>query len=89
MVVGTDCCFAIPPHPAYAPDLAPLDFCLFPELKTKLRGRSFGSNEGVMEAVIVCFVDQNREFYLKGLYKLEHRWAKCMMQTVIILKVRP
>jgi histone-lysine N-methyltransferase SETMAR len=39
------------PSPPYYPDLAPSDFYLFPKLKTKLRGRRFGSNEGVMEIV--------------------------------------
>jgi hypothetical protein len=46
MVVATDCGFAILPYPAYSLDLATSDFYLFPKLKSKLRGRSFGSNEG-------------------------------------------
>jgi hypothetical protein len=58
--------------------LAPSDFYLFPKQKTKLRGRRFGSNEGVMEAVNEFFEDQNREFYFEGLNKLEHRCAKCI-----------
>jgi hypothetical protein len=56
--------------------LAPSDFYLFPKLKTKLRGRRFGSNQGVMEALNEFFEDQNREFYFEGLNKSEHRWAK-------------
>ena len=43
------------PHLPYSPDLAPLDFYLFPymfpNLKTKLRGRNFGSNEGAIDTV--------------------------------------
>jgi hypothetical protein len=50
--------------------LPPSDFYLFPKLKTKLRGRRFGSNEGVMEAVNEFFEDQSREFYFEGLKKL-------------------
>jgi hypothetical protein len=58
--------------------LAPSDFNLFPKLKTKLRGRCFGSNEGVKEALNEFFEDQNREFYFKGFNKLQHMWAKCI-----------
>jgi hypothetical protein len=29
------------PHPPYLSDLAPRDFCLFPKLKMKLKGRRF------------------------------------------------
>jgi hypothetical protein len=58
--------------------LPPSDFYLFPKLKTKLRGRRFGSNEGVMEAVNEFFEDQSREFYFEGLNKLEQRWTKCI-----------
>jgi hypothetical protein len=58
--------------------LALSDFYLFPKLKTKLRSKRFGSNEGFMEAINEFFEDQNSEFYFKGLNKLEHRWAKCI-----------
>jgi hypothetical protein len=32
-------------HPAYSPDLAPLDYYLFPDLKNPPRGRKFSSVE--------------------------------------------
>ena len=51
MAAATECGFEILPHPPYSPDLAPSDFYLFPKLKTNLRGRIFGNNEGVMDAV--------------------------------------
>jgi hypothetical protein len=51
---------------------SPSDFHRFPKLKTRLRGRRFGSNEGVNE----FFEVQNRQFYFEGLNKLEHRWGK-------------
>jgi hypothetical protein len=31
------------PHPPYSPNLAPCDFCLFPKLKSKLKGNKFGT----------------------------------------------
>jgi hypothetical protein len=79
MAVATDCSFEILPYPPYSSDLAPSDFYLFPKLKTKLRCRHFGSSEGDMEAGNEFFEDQNREFYIGGLNKFEHRWwAKCI-----------
>jgi histone-lysine N-methyltransferase SETMAR len=37
-------------HPAYSPDLAPVDFHLFPKLKELLGGRRFKSDEEVKDA---------------------------------------
>ena len=34
MAVATKCSFKVLPHPLSSPDLAPLDFYLFPNLKT-------------------------------------------------------
>jgi len=34
-------------HPPYSPDLAPCDFCLFPNIKSVLRGTHFVSVENV------------------------------------------
>jgi histone-lysine N-methyltransferase SETMAR len=65
-------------HLPYSSDLAPSDFYLYSKLKTKLCGRRFGSNEGVMEAVNEFFEDQNREFCFEGLNKLEHRWENAL-----------
>jgi transposase len=35
-------------HPPYSPDLAPLDYHLFPGLKKQLKGRRFSSDAEVM-----------------------------------------
>jgi len=37
------------PHPPYRPDLAPCDFCLFPKLKSKLKGHHFGKMENIQK----------------------------------------
>ena len=39
------------PHPPYSPDVAPCDFCLFPNLKEKLRGCRYETIEEMKEAV--------------------------------------
>jgi histone-lysine N-methyltransferase SETMAR len=75
----TACGNEILPHPRYSPDLVPSDFYLFPKLKIKLRGRRFGSNEGIIEAVNEFIEDQNREFYFEGLNMSQHRWANCIV----------
>ena len=50
MAAATKCSFKVLPHPLYSPDLA-LWTSLFPNLKTNLSGRNFGSNEGIIDAV--------------------------------------
>ena len=58
MAAATKCSFKFFSSPQYYPDLAPLDFVLFQNVKTNLRGRNFGSNEGV--------IDQEEGFFFKG-----------------------
>ena len=38
----------------------------------------FGSNEGVIVAVNEYLGDQEKDFYLEGISKLEQRWTKCI-----------
>ena len=69
--------------------MAPSDFYLFPKLKSNLRGTQFGSNEGVIMAVIEYIEDQEKDFYLEGIIKLEQRWTKCIaLKGVIKLEQR-
>ena len=58
MAAVTKCSFEVLPHSPYSPDLALSDFYLFPNLKTNLNGRNFGSNEGVIDAVDGYLGDQ-------------------------------
>jgi histone-lysine N-methyltransferase SETMAR len=65
-------------HGAYSPDLAPLDYCLFPNLKELLKGRKISSTEEATLAANGCFAAQPKEFLLDRLKKLEQRSHKCM-----------
>lgn len=65
-------------HPPYSPDLAPSDYFLFPNLKKSLAGKRFGSNEEVIAATEAYFAALEKIYFLDGLKKLEHRWAKCI-----------
>jgi hypothetical protein len=38
---------AVIPHPPHSPDLAPLDFFLFPKFKLKPKGRWFDTTEEI------------------------------------------
>ena len=40
-------------NPPHSPGMVPSDFYLFPKLKSHLCGTQYGSNEGVIEAVLV------------------------------------
>ena len=42
-------------QPPYFPDLAPCDICLFPKLKTTLKGMRFQSRIGIMEKTTAEF----------------------------------
>jgi hypothetical protein len=78
--------FPIPPPPATIyPDLPPSEFYLFPKLKTRLRGRRFGSNEGVMEAVNEFFDDQNRGFFFEVLNKSIGGLSALMLRAIILI----
>ena len=67
------------PHPAYSPDLAPIDYFLFPNLKKDIRGRHFRSNKEVVTAVEKWVRDKDHGFFSSGLMALEHRWSKCII----------
>ena len=81
MTAATECGFEVLPHPPYSPDMAPSDFYLFPKLKSNLRGTQFGSKEGVIAAVNEYLEDQEKDFYLEGISKLEQRWTKCIIMN--------
>ena len=42
------------------------------------RGRNFGSNEGVIDAVDEYLGDRKEGFYFEEIGKLEQRWRKCI-----------
>ena len=69
IIAVTECGFEML-HPPYSPDMAPLDFYLFPKLKSHLRGAQYGSNEGVIEAVNEYFGYEEKAFYFERIRKL-------------------
>jgi histone-lysine N-methyltransferase SETMAR len=69
--------FEVLKHPAYSPDLAPSDYCLFPNLKEQ----KFSSNEEVTLAADGWFAAQPKKFFLDGLKKSEQRSHKCVWNS--------
>jgi len=65
-------------HPPYSPDLAPLDYHLFPVLKKQLKVRHFLSDMGVIAAAETWLDGQPSEFFLIGLQMLEQWDKKCI-----------
>ena len=62
------------PHPPYSPDLAPCDFCLFPNL----RGCRYETIEEMKEAVMKV-IDTLTQVDFHGVFqKLLERYNKCI-----------
>lgn len=70
--------FQVLDHPPYSPDLAPMDFRVFPEIKASLRGRKFDSVQELRHAtrdVIRSFDDQ---WYKETFAMWVSRHRKCV-----------
>ena len=63
-------------HSAYSPDIAPIDYYLFSNLKKFLRGKNFGSNDEAIQAVEDYFNDLDSEFFCQGIESLCDRWQR-------------
>ncbi|GFR78106.1 transposase [Elysia marginata] len=74
------CGFKILPHLPYSPDLAPSDFCLFPNLKKSIKRRRFEDSTDAITAVEAWFQAKSDTFYSQGLLKVKERWEKCVTQ---------
>ena len=63
-------------HPPYSPDLAPLDYYLFRPLQNSLNGKTFNDDEAVKSHLVQFFVDNDQNFYERGIMKLPEKWQK-------------
>jgi len=66
------------PHLPYSPDLAPCDFCLFPKMKLRLKGRRFDTTEEIhteTQEVIDTLTFENSQGCMKS---WETRWDRCI-----------
>jgi len=66
------------PHPPYSQDLAPCDFCLFPKLKSKLKGHHFGTMENIQK-IVTNELHTLTENYFQYCYdQWKKRWNHCV-----------
>ena len=73
-----DCGFGLIDHTPYSPDLATSDYFLLPNLKQRLAGKRYESNDDAISAVRDFFEGQEENFYAPGIQALQHRWKKCV-----------
>jgi len=67
-------------HPPYSPDLAPIDYFLFPKLKFSLKGRHFQTVEEIQFAVTRERNNTSKTACLEGIKKLKERANKYIDQ---------
>uniref|UniRef100_A0A914DA45 Mos1 transposase HTH domain-containing protein n=1 Tax=Acrobeloides nanus TaxID=290746 RepID=A0A914DA45_9BILA len=63
-------------HAPYSPDMAPSDFYLFRSLEHWLRGKKFKTIEEMRESLEEFFASKDRDWYRRGLTRLEEQWQK-------------
>ena len=56
-------CFTLLKHPAYYPDLSPCNFGLFGTVKESFKGKSFDSEEELLQAIGQFFSEKSKEFW--------------------------
>ena len=66
------------PHLPFSPDLAPSGFHWFGPLKEFTRATKFESDDEVKSVVRNWLRHDSKDFYAKGIQKLEHKWGKCV-----------
>lgn len=71
--------FELLPHPPYSPDLAPMDFRVFPELKAQLRGTRFGSVHELNTASQRIVSSFDEQWFVDTFDKWIKRHEKCVL----------
>jgi histone-lysine N-methyltransferase SETMAR len=66
------------PHPAYSPDLAPLDFWVWPKLKADMSGLKFHRVQDLAKAVHSQLNSYGEDWYRKCLEQWTTRLQKCI-----------
>ncbi|GFV92898.1 mariner Mos1 transposase [Trichonephila clavipes] len=65
------------PQPSYSPDLAPLDFWLFPKLKEMLKGQRFSTDAEVQAAMSKWICSQPESFFIYRMKKWIEQLCSC------------
>jgi histone-lysine N-methyltransferase SETMAR len=70
--------FDVLEHPPYSPDLAPMDFRVFPELKASLRGIRFDSATELTKHSQMIVSSFSEDWYKETFSKWVDRHKKCV-----------
>ena len=65
-------------HPAYSPDLAPCDFCIFPNLKDELHGHAFRNIEELKQEARRVLMNWPKDIFRRAIFDMPKHWAKCV-----------
>ena len=64
------------PHPAYSPDLAPMDYHLLRSLSHHLREKKFDDGNDVKMDIANFFGQKSQDFYERVILSLPERWRQ-------------
>ena len=64
--------------PLFSRSAPPGDYWLLADLKRRLQGKKFGSNEEVILETEAYFEAKDKSFYKKGIELLEKCWNQCI-----------
>jgi len=68
-------------HPPYSPNLTPVDFFLFPKLKTTFKGRRFQTIEEIQENAIRELRAISESAFQEAFQQWKKRWNRCIAST--------
>jgi len=66
------------PHAPYSPDLAPMDFALFPRLKSEMRGKRYDDLDDLRMEVRRLMSSYKKEWFRDVFSKWAQRHRKCI-----------
>ncbi|XP_026324995.1 histone-lysine N-methyltransferase SETMAR-like [Hyposmocoma kahamanoa] len=66
------------PQPPYSPDVAPADFFLFPSIKSKLKGKHWGTIKDIQEATTRALKDLPVDVFQGAFRAWKTRLQKCI-----------
>ena len=69
---------SVVPYSLYSPDLAPIDFFLFPKLKTTFKGRRFQTIEEIQENAIRELRAITESAFQEAFQQWKKSWERCI-----------
>ena len=75
----------IMPQPPYSLDLAPVNFFLFPKVKTPMKGKHFATIEEIKEKSKQELLTIPKSAFQKCFEYWKNRWHKCIIIEGVLL----